>query len=226
MTRYVHAHPEARRIIFWRHGRTAWNHAGRFQGQEDIDLDRIGREQALRAAEVLHTRRPSLIVSSDLRRAADTAGALAELSGLPVSIDERLRETDAGHWQGLTFAEIDEQFPEENAAWRGGDPEVRAGGQESRLDVGRRMLGAVTDAVGRIQTSETLVIVSHGGAIRAALAALMGLPPQRWGALAGLSNCHWSEVHEVVGRAEALFSWQLTEHNVGLGSLPVEPLEG
>ncbi|MEG9247814.1 histidine phosphatase family protein [Arthrobacter sp. Soc17.1.1.1] len=226
MTRYPHADPAARRIIFWRHGRTEWNRSGLFQGQEDIDLDETGREQAARAAEVLVTRQPALIVSSDLRRAADTAAALAELSGVAVSFDERLRETDAGQWQGLSFAEIDERFAEDNAAWRGGDPDVRAGGAENRMDVGDRMLAAVTDAVARIEPAETLVVVSHGGSIRAALAALMGLPPQRWGSLAGLSNCHWSEVHEVVGRADALFSWQLTEHNVGLGSLPVEPMEG
>lgn len=226
MTRYPHADSTARRIIFWRHGRTEWNRSGLFQGQEDIDLDAAGREQAARAAEVLLTREPSLIISSDLRRAADTAVALAGLADLPVSYDARLRETDAGLWQGLSFAEIDRRFPDDNAAWRGGDPEVRAGGAENRIEVGKRMLAAVTESVGRIAPSETLVVVSHGGAIRAALAALMGLPPVRWGALAGLSNCHWSEVHEVVGRAGALFSWQLTEHNVGLGSLPAEPLEG
>ncbi|WDF34619.1 histidine phosphatase family protein [Arthrobacter agilis] len=226
MTRYAHADPAARRIIFWRHGRTEWNHAGRFQGQEDIDLDATGRDQAVRAAEVLATREPALIISSDLRRAADTAAALATVTNLPVSYDKRLRETDAGLWQGLSFAQIDEQFTQDNAAWRGGDPEVRAGGAENRLDVGARMLEAVQDAIGRVEPAQTLVVVSHGGAIRAALAALMGLPPERWGAVAGLSNCHWSEVHEVVGRTGALFSWQLTEHNVGLGSLPIEPIEG
>jgi broad specificity phosphatase PhoE len=226
VTRYAHADPAARRIIFWRHGRTEWNHAGLFQGQEDIDLDGTGREQAARAADVLATRGPSLIISSDLRRAADTAAALSSVTGLEVSYDQRLRETDAGRWQGLSFAEIDEHFADDNAAWRGGDPNVRAGGAENRLEVGERMLAAVLDAVDRIAPAETLIVVSHGGAIRAVLAALMGLPPERWGALAGLSNCHWSELHEVVGRTGARFSWQLTEHNVGLGSLPSEPLEG
>ncbi|KNC20521.1 phosphoglycerate mutase [Arthrobacter sp. RIT-PI-e] len=226
MTPHPYEDPAGRRIIFWRHGRTEWNRKGLFQGQEDIDLDATGQDQAARAAEVLLTRQPTRIVSSDLRRARDTALALASLTGLEVRHDARLRETDAGRWQGLSFAQIDERFPEDNAAWRGGDPEVRAGGAESRLDVGRRMLAAVTDAVAGSSEGETLVVVSHGGSIRAALAALMGLPPERWGALAGLSNCHWSEVHEVVGRKDALFSWQLTEHNVGLGSLPSEPLEG
>lgn len=226
MTPHPYSDPAARRIIFWRHGRTEWNRNGLFQGQEDIDLDATGREQAARAAEVLLTRGPTRIVSSDLRRAADTAAALASVAGLDVSYDPRLRETDAGEWQGLSFAQIDERFPEGNAAWRGGDPEVRAGGAENRLDVGGRMLAAVTDAVGSTAPGDTLVVVSHGGSIRAALAALMGLPPERWGSLAGLSNCHWSEVNEVVNRANALFSWQLTEHNVGLASLPTGPVEG
>ena len=226
MTPHPYHDPAARRIIFWRHGRTEWNRNGLFQGQEDIDLDTTGREQAARAADVLATRRPTRIVSSDLRRAADTAAALATLTGLEISYDPRLRETDAGQWQGLSFAQIHERFPEGNAAWRGGDPEVRAGGAENRLDVGGRMLAAVTEAVECSAVGETLVVVSHGGSIRAALAALMGLPPERWGSLAGLSNCHWSEVHEVVGRTNALFSWQLTEHNVGLASLPSCPVEG
>lgn len=226
MTRNPHADPAARRIIFWRHGRTEWNRSGVFQGQEDVDLDDAGREQAVRAAEVLVTKQPSSIISSDLRRASDTADALSAQTGLTVAYDARLRETNAGTWQGLSFAQIDERFAPDNEAWRGGDPEVRAGGAENRIEVGERMLAAVTEAVARIAPAETLVVVSHGGSIRAALASLMGLPPERWGSLAGLSNCHWSEVHEQVGRRNALFSWQLTEHNVGLGSLPVEFLEG
>lgn len=226
MTPNPHAHPAARRIVFWRHGRTEWNRAGRFQGQEDIDLDDIGREQAARAAEILLARDPALIVSSDLRRAQDTASALAAAAGLTITSDPRLRETNAGTWQGLDFAEIGARYPQDNAAWRGGDPEVRAGGAESRLDVGNRMVAAVMEAVARIEPGQTVVVVSHGGAIRAALAALMGLPPERWGAVSGLANCHWSELQETVGRGDALFDWQLTEHNLGVGSLPAQPIEG
>lgn len=226
MSREPHSDTAARRIIFWRHGRTEWNHAGRFQGQEDIDLDATGRAQAKRAAELLAAKRPSVIVASDLRRAADTAAALSRICGARVEQDRRLRETNAGVWQGLTFGEIADRFAEDNTAWRSGDPDVRAGGAENRRDVGRRMLEAVLEALHRVEPGGTLVVASHGGSIRAALAALMGLPPDHWGALSGLSNCHWSEVHEVTDREQARFAWQLTEHNVGLGSLPTEPLEG
>lgn len=226
MTRNPHSDAAARRIIFWRHGRTEWNRAGRFQGQADIDLDDTGREQAERAAAVLADKRPSLILCSDLRRAADTAAALSRRCGLNTRQDVRLRETNAGAWQGLSFQEIAGQFAEDNAAWRAGDPSVRAGGAENRIDVGLRMVEAVLEAVQTVEPGGTVVVVSHGGSIRAALAALMGLPPAHWGALSGVSNCHWSEVHEVFGRENARFTWQLTEHNVGLGPVPSELIEG
>ncbi|WP_049822219.1 histidine phosphatase family protein [Arthrobacter sp. H41] len=226
MNFHAHSDPAARRIIFWRHGRTAWNSNGLFQGQEDIGLDSVGREQAARAAEILALRRPVRILSSDLTRASDTAKFLGELTGLPVGLDVRLRETAAGAWQGLSFAQIDEKFPEANAAWRGGDPLVRAGGAENREEVGRRMRIATTQAVESLNEGETLVIVSHGGAIRSGLASLMGLPSLVWGALSGVSNCHWSALDEQVRVDDALYTWQLREHNVGIGSLPSEPVEG
>ena len=95
-----------RRIVLWRHGQTEWNMAGRLQGQTDVPLDEVGREQARIAARLLQSLKPSVIVSSDLSRAVDTARALADLVGLDVLLDEGLRETFVGTWQGLTDAEI------------------------------------------------------------------------------------------------------------------------
>jgi glucosyl-3-phosphoglycerate phosphatase len=91
-----------RRLVLLRHGQTEYNATSRMQGQLDTDLSDLGRQQAAAAAEVLVTRQPSLIVSSDLRRALDTATTLGERCGLPVSVDIRLRETHLGDWQGLT----------------------------------------------------------------------------------------------------------------------------
>ncbi|MHA7276219.1 histidine phosphatase family protein [Arthrobacter sp. Hz1] len=215
-----------RRIIFWRHGRTEWNARGLFQGQEDIPLDEVGRQQAREAAAELSHLAPARLLSSDLLRAADTATELASLTGLAVQLDARVRETHAGEWQGLSFEDIAARFPDDQEAWHGGDPEARAGGVESRVDVGRRMAEGTLDAVSGLAAGETLVVASHGGAIRAGLAALMGLPPQLWSSLSGVSNCHWSVLEELGGGAKALPRWQLTEHNVGLASMPSTPLEG
>lgn len=219
--------PEGRRIVFWRHGRTEWNARGLFQGQEDIALDDLGRQQATQAAHELKHLEPSLILSSDLQRARDTAAALGVATGLVPGTDPRFRETYAGCWQGLAFGEIGRRYPEDQRAWHEGDPRVAAGGGESRLDVGERMKAGTLDAVATLESGQTLIVVSHGGAIRAGVAALMGIPPELWGSLAGVANCHWSVVEELTPSSSAAAPrWQLTEHNVGLASMPSAPLEG
>ena len=105
------------RLLLWRHGRTAWNHERRFQGQTDVHLDETGVQQANDAAPRLAAREPKLIISSDLGRATQTAGALVELTGLPLHLDPRLRERHFGSWQGLTAAEIQKRYPDDYARW-------------------------------------------------------------------------------------------------------------
>src|SRR5512141_1224314 len=96
----------SRRVVLWRHGRTAWNAETRFQGTTDVALDEVGVAQAERAARDLATLAPYRIVSSDLERARVTAETLAAMVGLTVETDPALRETYAGTWQGLTRDEI------------------------------------------------------------------------------------------------------------------------
>jgi probable phosphoglycerate mutase len=84
------------RIVIWRHGQTDWNIENRFQGHSDIPLNTVGHYQASHAAKVLAGMEPTAIVASDLMRAQQTAGALANLLKLDVRIDPRLRETNGG----------------------------------------------------------------------------------------------------------------------------------
>ena len=200
----------------WRHGRTEWNSSGRFQGQADIALDEIGLAQAERSARMLATLQPAAIVSSDLRRASDTAEALARLTGVPVSLDAGLREFDVGAWQGLTGAEIAARFAVDYRAWRQGES-VRRGGGELDVEVAERAAAAIERAVEKVPDGGTLVVVSHGGAIRVAINRMIGIPPELWGAIGSLANCCWS----VLG--EARRGWRLLEHNAG--TLP-EPVIG
>src|SRR5690606_18256510 len=94
------------------------------QGHSDIPLDETGMAQAERAASLLAALRPTMIVSSDLQRANDTAQALGRLVGLDVAIDKDFRERGGGEWEGLTREEIAARWPEEYAAWEapGGEP--------------------------------------------------------------------------------------------------------
>ncbi len=205
-----------RRVVVWRHGQTAWNAGYRFQGQLDIELDDVGRAQAARAARLLAALSPSAIISSDLARARATADALALVTGLPVSLDKRLREIDVGSWSGLTFAEVSSRFPEEAAEWADGR-EGRRGGGESLVEVGARAFKAVSEALASLPAGETLVVATHGACGRAVIASLLELPTTSWRALGSLANCSWSIVRETP------HGWRLAEHNAG--TLP-EPVVG
>ena len=210
----------SRRIVLWRHGRTEWNATGRFQGQTDIDLDEIGRAQAWESARRLAALEPDLLISSDLRRTRDTMAALAEITGKPLQLDERLRETFAGEWQGLTGAEIASRYPEEYKAWRAGDPLLKVGGGETRQDVAERMAAAVRDIAARLADDGLAVLTSHGGAARLGIAALIGMPLERFTNIGGLSNGSWSMLRDTDQ------GWVLVEHNAGTLPTPVVIEEG
>jgi probable phosphoglycerate mutase len=198
--------------VLWRHGRTEWNATGRIQGQLDPPLDALGREQAPAAAAVLATLSPSLIVSSDLQRAAMTADALAARTGLPVSHDQRLREIHLGAWQGLTREEVEAKFPDEWASWMSGS-DVRRGGGETYTEVGERGAAAVLEALAA--TDGLVIAVTHGGTARSTIGLLLELDPSSWWRLGPLGNCRWSVL------VDAEQGWRLVEHNAGVPQVAV-----
>ena len=199
-----------RRIILWRHGRTSWNLENRFQGHTDIPLDEVGVLQAREAAKVLAAEDPDLILASDLSRARSTAQALADLVGLDVVIDPALRETNGGAWEGKQGPELRAEFP--NFVKWISDEDVRPdGGGETRGEVADRVVAAIESALSALPGGSTLVVTSHGGALRAGMGRLLGIPQQHWGALGGLNNCAWSVLVE---RTEGESShWRLSEYN-------------
>jgi len=209
-----------RRIVLWRHGRTSWNADRRFQGQTDISLDDVGREQAANAARLLTGLKPTAIISSDLERAADTAAELSTLTGIPVRIDVRLRETFAGDWEGMVWGDIESRYTDDMARWVS-DPYLRPGGGETRVEVAARMTAAISDALAELGPDGTLVVTTHGGAARAGLGALLELPPEHWSILGVLTNCAWSVLVENTSGYGQM--WRLQEYNAG--TLP-EPALG
>jgi probable phosphoglycerate mutase len=196
------------RLLLWRHGQTDWNAADRVQGQSDVDLSGVGRAQAQAAAARLADLRPDLIIASDLRRAADTAGALAAITGLEITYDARLRERNYGRWQGLTNAEIADRWPAESKRWHAGLP-VSGFGIEDLDEVGKRVADALQDA-GAAAPDGTIVVASHGSAIRRGVIAMLGWPESVVATLSVISNCHWVEL-----RLDPRRGWQLRGYNVG-----------
>ncbi|MBE3076532.1 MAG: histidine phosphatase family protein [Actinobacteria bacterium] len=199
-----------RTLIIWRHGETDHNASGIWQGQLDTPLSDKGREQAQTAAAALAAYSPSVIVSSDLQRAADTARSLASRVGLPVRYDDRLREIHAGLWQGMTAGDVAEQFPEEQASLRAGEDIQRGIHGESLGQVAERARAAVDELLGDLAPGDCAVIATHGVSGRAVVASLVGLDQSlAWLSIAGLHNCHWAEVGEYAG------GWRIVAWNVG-----------
>ncbi|MEV4893870.1 histidine phosphatase family protein [Nonomuraea sp. NPDC055795] len=198
----------SRRIVCLRHGQTLWNVEHRFQGHTDIALDETGQAQAARAASLLASLKPTLIVSSDLSRAHDTALALARIVKLDVSVDKDLRERGGGAWEGLTREEIRARWPEEYIAWEAPDG-------EPVTEVAARVVAAMRRWAAQLDDDGLLVIASHGAALRLGICELLGLPEELWHTLGGLGNCSWSVLEE--GRK----GWRLLEHNAGTLPEPV-----
>jgi broad specificity phosphatase PhoE len=193
------------RLIVWRHGNTDWNATDRVQGQSDAPLNALGRRQAAEAARLLLALRPAAIVASDLARASDTAAALAEISGLPVSYDKRLRERYFGAWQGLQMTEVKARFPEQHARWTAGE-EV-GGDVETLDDLGARVSAALLAAA---DLGDTVVVATHGAAARHGVGRMLGWPSPVLRTLRPLHNCHWVDLTDTAQRG-----WQLAAFNMG-----------
>ena len=216
-------------VIFLRHGRTAYNAAMRLQGRTDIPLDEVGQWQAkLGGTALASVIKPTLVVSSDLVRAAKTAQAFADAADLEVVLDERLQERSFGVWEGLTREEIEAKWPREFEAWRGG-AEPQNLGAESKKAVGQRVVQAVNEHLKRAiaikPEGAVLVVVSHGAAINAGITTMIGQDPGIWRGLQGLHNVHWSHlVPSGAGTVETNIEktkWLVAAHNIGAG-FPLE----
>ena len=196
------------RIIIWRHGRTSWNAEMRWQGQSDIPLDEVGVVQAASAAQKLVEYSPVKIVSSDLMRAERTANSLAELVGLPIEIDQRLRETNGGIWEGMTQEDIRRDHDEYLQSWLK-DAAVPAGVTgETRDAVADRVASAIVEHASA--TDGTLVVATHGGAARVAILKMLGLPMDYSARFKVLNNCGWA----VLDLDEDHGLWRVSEYNV------------
>jgi glucosyl-3-phosphoglycerate phosphatase len=207
---------DGNRVLLWRHGQTDWNIVNRFQGHSDIPLNKVGQYQVKHAAEILAGMNPTAIISSDLQRAKFTAQALADLTGLEVSTDINLRETNGGLWEGKTGKENREEDFQNFIRWIDGDDNRAGTTGEKRSEVATRAVGAITKAL-EGKTNQLLVVATHGGTARCVLGELLKLPMTHWGVIGGLSNASWSILQRFPRQ------WNLIEHNAG--SIP-EPVYG
>jgi broad specificity phosphatase PhoE len=196
------------RLFIVRHGQTAWNAAGRLQGSSEVPLSDLGREQiaatAQRLARILEPQ--PIIVSSPLSRAVDTAQAIARAVGADVAVEPRLIERAYGVWEGLTEAERDARYPEENQRWRE-RYEPLIDGYEGHSAVASRMKAALDAWLPR--ASADLVLVTHGSSARMLVETLLGLPTGGH-RIGNLNNAAWSLLVPAIDGP-----WSLLQHNAG-----------
>ncbi|MBA3252106.1 MAG: bifunctional RNase H/acid phosphatase [Geodermatophilaceae bacterium] len=178
-----------------RHGHTEHSAARRFSGHNDLALNALGEREAAAAAERLAGRGIAAIVSSPLRRTRQTADVVAEILGLPVTVDEDLAETNFGRWDGLTLAETRTAYPAELAAWTG-SVDVAPPDGESFASVARRVRRARTRLLAA-HPDQAVLVVSHVTPIKLIVAAALGVGPEVMFRFqldpAGLSAIGWQE---------------------------------
>jgi probable phosphoglycerate mutase len=156
---------EATRIIAIRHGETAWNAESRIQGQRDVGLNDTGRWQARRVGEALAGEEIKAVYSSDLGRAHQTAESIADATGISVVPTEGLRERCFGMFEGKTFDEIHQAWPEHAQRWRRRIPDWQPPeGGESLLELRERVQKTMVELAAR-HPGEQIVVVAHGGVL-------------------------------------------------------------
>lgn len=193
-------------LLLLRHGETEWNLSGRWQGQAaNTPLTDTGRAQAYSVARRLQGWPIRAIYSSDLQRAFETAqivGAALNIPPVPVA---GLRESDVGQWTGLTWTEIKTRFPDQVQAMLAGEDVCRGGG-ESYAALQARLAAAV-EPIAAQHAGDTVLLVSHGAALRSLIAHVLD---------ASLSQMH----HIAIGGNTALSvvqwepgHWRLISYN-------------
>ena len=200
-------------IVLLRHGETAWNAERRLQGHIDIALNAEGLRQARALGDALADERFDAIISSDLQRAHQTAQALARVHGMPVHSDPALRERCFGGFEGLLYAEIEQRFPREFAAWQARDIDGEMPSGIRVAETFRQFYQRCTNAIIRLaqqHPGQSLALVAHGGVLECAYRAALGLSletPRDFPVLNASINRF-----SVTGGKLALVSWGEVEH--------------
>ncbi|WP_103528184.1 bifunctional RNase H/acid phosphatase [Streptomyces sp. SM12] len=165
-------------FVLLRHGETALTPQKRFSGSgADPELSEAGRRQAAAAAAHLAARGTvQAVVTSPALRCRQTAGTVADALGLKPRIEDELRETDFGAWEGLSFAEVRERHPEDLAAWLRSPKAEPTGGGESFAAVSRRTAVARDRMIARF-AGRTVLVVSHVTPIKSLVRLALGAPP-------------------------------------------------
>jgi alpha-ribazole phosphatase len=187
-----------RRLLLVPHAETAWNAQGRYQGQADLPLSAAGRRQAAFLGQRLAGQEIAAIHASDLRRAWDTATAVAGPHRLPVRAEPGLREMHFGAWEGLTYAEVQQTHPRALAEWEADPLQVSPPGGETLADLAARLRALLGRLTREYETeSRAVLLVGHRGSLRMLICLALGLDPRaQWRLRLDLASLSELELHD------------------------------
>ncbi|WEV68500.1 histidine phosphatase family protein [Bifidobacterium sp. ESL0775] len=214
-----------RSLTLVRHGRTAYNAAGRVQGTIDIPLDAVGNwqvHQTGRALKELYVdgehdkQRKRLIVASDLGRAMATAHAFADLIGEEVHPDERVRERHYGDWEGEATHDIMKKYPEDFISWVHGEGGELNHHVEPDKHVGQRATQAIAEWAAKATQDTDLYVFSHGACIADTVRTLLNADndADANSAVFSMRNAHWARLIPIAVPGKPL-RWALSDYNHG-----------
>ncbi len=163
------------KVIFFRHGETKWNILGKYQGQSDIELTEKGKKQGKLLARYFPSDKLDAIYSSDLSRAMETAGYVAEKFNLTVNPEKAFREMNFGEWEGLTYEEIVTKSPEGMKNFMIRPDILKVPGGENFQILQDRAVKRLSELI-KIHENQTIAIAAHGGVLRTILAAALEMP--------------------------------------------------
>lgn len=164
------------KIYLIRHGQTDSNSGRRFQGRIDTPLNASGVEQAVKMAEYLQDKKIDAIYSSSLLRAQSTAQALARVKNMPVMVREELQEISFGDWEGLSFDEIHDKWPQQIELFFSNPELCLPPNGEKFADVQQRARKLLDEILAEQGENKDIAIISHGGVIRTLIFSLLNIP--------------------------------------------------
>lgn len=216
----------ARSVILVRHGRTRYNAVHRIQGRTDIELDDKGlwqADQTGQALRALYVDSPSareegrkqLVVTSPLKRSAQTAHAFADPLHLPVHCDDRMMERDFGEWEGYAQADLLKLFPVDFRGWQNGDGSELKHGAEAKPHVYKRGVEALNDWAQKADPHTDLFFFSHGSLLAQLIQGVVGSGfPTGFESMASMGNAHWAVLQPVFFDATH-YHWRMLDYNHG-----------
>lgn len=166
------------KLYLIRHGQTDWNIQGKIQGSHDIPLNETGRKQAESVAKGMESRPVARIFSSTLKRAAETAEEIARIQDVEITYMKELIEVEFGKWEGLTWDEIQREYPAEFERWSLNPVDVAPPGGETQTQVMKRCVSVVEEILKKTNGREDAAIVSHGATIAYLVAYMMRNHPE------------------------------------------------